>query len=107
MDNGHPAGLHVEDGYGSLASVLQAALNQSQGGKGAARHTDGGKPFLDQPILEIVRMLDGIDGHAFQVMKKTQEANRMVRKGQHDAAVHELFGVIVYAGAAILRIREL
>lgn len=91
--------------YASLADILRAAHDQAATGKGRSRHSDG-KPFTEQPIMEIARMLDGIGGHAFQIMKKAQEAARMVRREQHAAAEQELFGVINYAAAAILLIRE-
>lgn len=93
-------------GYAALADVLNDAYMQAARGKGRDRHSQG-KPFLDQPILEIVRMQAGIDGHTYQVMKKAQEAGRMSSRGQHNAAVAELYGVIVYAAAAILRVREI
>lgn len=91
--------------YLPLAGVLQLALDQAQSGKGRDRHADD-KAFLDQPILDIARMLDGIGGHSYQIMKKAQEAARMVRRDQHAAAVAELLGVIVYASAAVLLIKE-
>lgn len=92
--------------YGSLAGILQAAHDQAARGKGHDRHADD-KPFLNQPIMEIARMLGDTGGHAYQIMKKAQEANRMVRRAQYDAAVQEYLGVINYAAAAILLIREL
>lgn len=92
-------------GFATLSHVLREAYEQAAYGKGNERH-GAGKAFADQPILEIARMLNGIDGHAFQVMKKAQEAARMVRSEQRDAAVRELLGVIVYAAAAVLLIRE-
>lgn len=94
-----------DEKYDKLAGVLQDAYNQAAEGKGKERHANG-KPFLDQPIMEIARMLSGIDGHSFQIMKKAQEAARMVRREQSDAAVQELFGIINYAAAAVLLIRE-
>lgn len=92
--------------YGSLAGILQAAHDQAASGKGRDRHSDD-KPFLEQPIMEIARMLGGTGGHSYQIMKKAQEANRMVGREQYDAAVAEYLGVINYAAAAILLIREL
>jgi len=98
------AAAHPE--YQSLAGILQAALDQAQSGKGQERH-GGSKPFLQQPIMEIARMLGGTGGHSYQIMKKAQEANRMTSREQYDAAVREYLGVINYAAAAILLIREL
>ncbi len=91
--------------YAALSDVLSEAYDQAATGKGKERHANG-KAFTDQPILEIGRMLSGIDGHAFQIMKKAQEAATMVRRGQSDAAVLELLGVINYAAAAVILTRE-
>lgn len=99
--------LKSDPHYASLAGALQAALDQAATGKGSARHSDGDTPFLEQPIMEIARMLGDTGGHSYQIMKKAQEANRMVRRGQYDAAVSEYLGVVNYAAAAILLIREL
>lgn len=96
----------TDPNFATLAGILQAAHDQAANGKGRNRYGEG-KPFLNQPIMDIARMLGGIDGHSFQIMKKAQEAARMVRREQYDAAVHELLGVINYAAAAVLRIREL
>lgn len=92
--------------YTALADVLNDAYMQAARGKGNKRHS-AGKPFLEQPILEIVRMLDGVDGHAYQIMKKAQEASRMVTREQYSSAVAEFYGVINYAAAAVIRIREI
>lgn len=84
----------------ALRRTLEAAYHQAMHGKGRARH-GGGKPFEEQPIFTIAELLDGsIDGHLFQVIKKAQEASRMVKAGQHEAARRELMGVIIYAAAA-------
>lgn len=95
----------VPKGYHDLARTLQEALEQASQGKGEERHGHG-KPFTDQPIFEIGRMLGDTGGHAYQIMKKAQEAYHMTGREQHDAAVRELLGVINYAAAAILLIRE-
>jgi len=92
--------------YGSLAGVLQAAHAHAARGKGHDRHGDDDTPFLEQPTMQITRMV-GVGYPTGQIMKKAAEATRMVDRGQHDAAVAELFGVINYAAAAILAIREL
>jgi hypothetical protein len=105
LEQNAPAIMPTEPAFASLAGILQAAHDQAASGKGRERHSDD-KPFLDQPIMEIARMLAGIDGHSFQIMKKAQEAARMVRREQFDAAVRELLGVINYAAAAVLLIRE-
>lgn len=93
--------------YLPLMQVLADAYAQAADGKGNRRH-GAGKPFLEQPILEIVRMQGAsIDGHTYQIMKKAQEAGRMVTRDQLGSAVQELFGIINYAAAAVIRIREI
>ncbi|WP_421930026.1 hypothetical protein [Nitratireductor rhodophyticola] len=93
--------------YATLAEILQAAHNRASAGKGRERHAHG-KPFLQQPIMEIARMLpSGIDGHAYQIMKKAQEAAHMSRRGQREAAMKELMDITVYASAAVLMLREI
>lgn len=93
--------------YASLAGVLQAAHDHAARGKGHQRHGDDGKPFLDQPIMEIARMLGDTAGHSYQIMKKADEANRMIKRKEFNEAVAEYLGIINYAAAAILLIREL
>jgi hypothetical protein len=93
-------------GYEDLAAVLTAAFDQAARGKGKERHANG-RAFTDQPIFEINRMLPSkIDGAAYQVIKKTQEACSMAAAGKLDAAKHELLGAIVYAAATYLLIEE-
>lgn len=94
----------VEPGYEPLFDELMHALEQSQGGKGKERHAND-RPFLQQPIMEMGRMC-GPGGPAQQVMKKTQEALGMVNRGEHDRAIAELHGAIVYAAACAMLIRE-
>lgn len=96
--------VDVQPGYQPLASELYIALEQSQGGKGKERHANG-KPFLQQPMMEITRMT-GPGGAAYQVMKKTQEAVSMANRGEYDRAIAELHGAIVYAAGCAMAIRE-
>ena len=96
--------VQVEPGYEPLAEELIKALNQSQLGKGVKRHANA-RPFLKQPIMEMGRMC-GPGGPAQQVMKKTQEALGMANRGQHDRAIAELHGAIVYAAACAILINE-
>lgn len=91
-------------GYEPLRRVLEEAYNQSARGKGRERHANE-KPFLQQPIMEIGRMV-GVGGHTYQINKKAQEATTMASRGQRGAAKAELLGVIVYAAAAYLLIEE-
>lgn len=96
----------ADDGYALLRDILASAVDQASHGKGRERHANG-RPFDRQPIMEIGRMLSSVcDGELYQVIKKAQEASGMISRGELDAAERELFGVINYAGAAILLVRE-
>lgn len=95
----------VRCGYEPLAEILIEALDQSQAGKGKERHARGETPFVDQPILSIARMT-GVGGPAFQAIKKVQEACGMMELGEHDRAVRELLGAIVYTAATVIAVRE-
>ena len=92
---------NVVAGYGDLADILSAALDQAQGGKGAERHGTG-QPFRCQPMQKVADLM----GPAYltgQAAKKVQEAQRM-----DDAdAEREILGAIVYlAGYIIYRRRH-
>jgi hypothetical protein len=90
------APVEVVEGYEPLAMVLRAALDQAQHGKGKDRHANG-KPFDQQPLLEIGRMVG--QGYPLgQAMKKAQESLRLPR----DRAKAELLGAINYLAAAYL-----
>ena len=91
----------IQSGYESLAGVLQAALDQSQSGKGKERHATGDTPFLQQPICTIGRMT-GIGYNVGQAMKKGQEAMRLPT----ERAQAELLGAIVYLASAYLLLGE-
>ena len=94
-------GFNAATGYKSISSVLQAALDQAQHGKGKERHANG-KPFEQQPIMEIGRMV-GVGYMTGQAMKKTQESMRLPSIEQKEK---ELLGAINYLAAAILLERE-
>lgn len=89
-----------DDGYDPLRRVLQLAFDQAAKGKGKERHaTDN--PFLEQPIMEIARMV-GPGYQLGQAMKKTQEASRL----PNERARAELLGAINYLAAAYLLLEE-
>lgn len=90
----------VESGYELLADALVQALEQAQSGKGKERHANQ-KPFTDQPILEITRMV-GLGYPLGQAMKKAQEASRL----PSHMAKAELLGAINYLAAAFISIEE-
>ena len=95
-----PTWLMVEPGYEPLFSVLKAALDQAQAGKGKERHANG-RAFVDQPILTLTRLY-GLGYPMGQAAKKSEEALRLPKK----AAQAELLGAINYLAAAYLRIGE-
>lgn len=89
-------GVAVVPGYEELLNVLVRALDQAQLGKGNERHADG-KPFTEQPMQQLIALY----GHGFalgQAGKKMQESQRM----EHEAAVRELLGAIVYIAGSII-----
>lgn len=92
-------------GYMELRMVLERAYDQSARGKGKQRHARTGLPFLQQPIMEISRMV-GLAGQTYQICKKAQEATTMHRNGNHEGAKAELLGAIVYSAAAYLLVEE-
>jgi len=96
--------LAVRPGYESLAFVLNAALEQAQEGKGKERHASG-EPFERQKICEITRRV-GLGGPAFQVVKKTEEAVRLLERGNPAQAVEDLLGAINYAAAMVILVQE-
>jgi hypothetical protein len=90
------------DAYAPLRRVLDLAVMQAAYGKGAERHGQG-RPFGEQPMLEISRMLGCSPiGCMYQAIKKTQEASRM----GPDAAKRELLGAINYLAGAYLLLEE-
>lgn len=94
-------GTRVE-GYSALETVLMAAYAHAACTKGAERHANG-KPFDEQPMLEIARLLGDTSGPAFQVIKKLREGLKMAEAGKTKAALLEFLGAINYiAGVAIL-----
>ena len=90
------------EGYEELDRVLFEAFGQAAHGKGKRRHANE-LPFPDQPIMKISSMV-GLGGLAYQIIKKAQEAVSMNARGEHDAAIAEYRGAIIYAAAAILLI---
>lgn len=84
-------------GYESLLHVLARAHEQAALGKGAERHACT-RPFTEQPMQSISRLLGNETGLLYQAMKKIQESQRM----DQDAAVKELLGAINYIAGAII-----
>lgn len=84
-------------GYEFLADVLERAYDQAAAGKGAERHACS-RPFNEQPMQSISRLLGSHTGLLYQAMKKIQESERM----DPPAAVRELLGAINYVAGAII-----
>ena len=97
----------ADDGYNVLRDAFASAVEQASGGKGKERHANG-SPFVDQPILSITRMLTGhpCGALAFQAIKKTIEAGRLVELKGTDAAVAELRGGMNYIAAMVVYFEE-
>ncbi len=91
----------VESGYEPLAAVLQAALDQAQNGKGNKCHANG-KPFLSQPIMTESREL----GAGFVVGQSRKKILESFNCSDHDRAVEDLLGAIVYVAANVILRRE-
>ena len=96
-----------DDGYAILRDVFANAVGQASGGKGKERHANG-SPFVDQPILAITRLLTGhpCGALAYQAIKKTIEAGRLVELKGTDAAVAELRGAMNYIAAMVIYLEE-
>lgn len=86
-------------GYGSLAGVLDDALQQAQGGKGLERHAGKGEAFEDQQIVQLGEWMGSSTVFAIgQACKKSIESTRL----PDDRARAELLGAINYLAAAVL-----
>lgn len=99
-----PPGIEAAPAYSALAGVLQAAHDHAANGKGKQRH-DNGKSFLEQPSMEIARLV-GLGYPVGQAMKKCREATGMAQRGEYKAAEAELLGAINYAAMAVIALRE-
>lgn len=96
-----PAAPFHEPGYESLAEVLEMAFAQAAYGKGADRHA-GGQPFDEQPMQQISELLGGVDGMAFQAIKKIREARGLQTE---EAQIRELLGAINYCAGIVIFIQ--
>lgn len=95
--------LPVPDGYETLASVLQDAIDQAANGKGRDRHADE-HPFDSQPILRET-MAVGLGFPAGQARKKILEAVRC-SQDHPERAIADLLGAINYTAALVIAIRN-
>jgi len=101
--------LNHQHPYYKLYRILRYAFDQSATGKGRERHAAspvGDRPWLEQPIITLNRMV-GPAGASYQVMKKAQEAMGMVERGDFNAGMAEMLGCIVYAAAAYQVMEEM
>lgn len=88
--------MKTNQGYESLAGVLQRALDQAQNGKGAERHANS-LPFDQQPMQTISAQV-GVGFLTGQAIKKTQEGQTL--PAGRDVA--ELLGAINYLAGAVI-----
>jgi hypothetical protein len=86
-----------EHHYHVLASVLLRAYERAVFGKGKGCHAQD-LPFGEQPMQQISRLAGSHDGLVYQAIKKIQESQRL----DHDAAIRELLGAIVYTAGNIV-----
>lgn len=93
--------MSVKPGYEELASVLEAALEQAQSGKGHERHAYN-LAFTHQRMQTISELLGSERGMAFQAIKKLTEG---LDFDDPDRSEHELLGAINYIAGIIVRYR--
>jgi hypothetical protein len=94
--------LAALDGYGTLADVLDRALEQAQGGKGKERHAGKGEAFEDQQIVQLGEWMDSGAFAIGQACKKALESTRL----PPECAIAELLGAINYLAAEVIRIER-
>ena len=92
----------VLPGYEQLATVLDAALEQAQAGKGKERHAGQGQAFHDQQIVQLCEWMGSTQGDVFQAAKKAIESTRL----PPERAIAELLGAIVYLAGAVIVIKR-
>lgn len=87
--------------YHTLAVALLGAYHQAAHGKGNARHAND-RPFEEQPMQAAADLMQTADGLLFQAIKKINESRALPA----EAAIHELYGAIIYSAGAILYLRR-
>lgn len=89
----------VPAGYEPLHTVLMQALDRAARGKGKERHANG-LPFLDQPILQIGKLV----GPGFALGQAIKKLGENIPDGPDQKARirNERLDAIVYIAAAIL-----
>lgn len=91
-------------GYESLERVLVRAYEQAASGKGKERHAND-LPFHEQTMQKIADRR-GIGFVLGQADKKSEEAQGMYDRDEHEAAIRELLGAINYIAGAIIYIER-
>ena len=86
------------DRYAELRRVLDDAIEQASGGKGAERHDPNSEPFEDQQIVQLCEWMGSNQGDIFQACKKAVESVGL----PPERARAELLGAINYLAAAVL-----
>lgn len=87
-------------GYEALSAVLNRAYDQAARTKGAERHANA-LPFHQQP-MQTIAAKHGVGFLLGQVVKKVEEAQGMLNRGESTKAVHELLGAINYTAGAVI-----
>lgn len=97
----------VNTAYASLDSVLSDAMTQASKTKGVERHANNNN-YEDQVICVVQRLLKDhpFGGHAYQAIKKTIEAGRLLKIKGPEAAYQETLGAINYLSAMGILIKE-
>jgi hypothetical protein len=108
----YAASMFASEREGWINAAYQKALDQAQSGKGVQQHgknfNDGSeapKPFTEQAIFTITKMV----GEGFcigQTIKKISEAMVKFDRGEKDACVRELLGAMVYAASTLIKTGE-
>jgi len=107
-----PDDTAAPDPYAPLREFLDGALERATAGKGHQRHANGGRefsresmlvrPFLEQPILGIPRLLGSPDFLMGQIIKKGLEARGL----EPEAAMRECLDIANYAAGMWCWYRE-
>ena len=99
----------IDPRYESLYDVLNAAYDQSAGGKGKERHAADNN-FENQIICQIQRMLYDVKhpfgGGVYQAIKKSVEAGRLYQIKGWEAGYNEILGAINYLAAVAHLMKE-
>jgi len=94
--------------YNNLKNILDGAFEQAKNGKGKERHETNDKPFEEQHMCSIQRLLKNhpTGGLAFQSIKKIVEAGVLYNQNKIEEAKKEILGAIIYTAGMIILLDE-